>query len=341
LRDVFESGQHLLVIVNDVLDIARIEAGKLKLSMDRVELRPLFEQVLTVVSVQASAKGLKIVDETGSHDLPPVRCDESRLRQVLINLLGNAVKFTDEGWVSVRARAEQVAGHVLVEVQDTGVGIPADKQARVFEKFKQVDTSFTRRHGGSGLGLSISRRLVEMMGGYIELESAGAGLGTTVRFTLPIDVPEEDRPHRIQYDLLQISGPSEGTRVLVVDNDPGFRKYMKHLLSAQGFAVVTAGTFADALDAAERFRPVVALVDWVLPVSPTLAYGNGIDLIAALRQRFGVPTVLVTGHASQRAAAELARRDVSPLPPILQKPLDDQALTATLQKVLNTVTPKT
>jgi signal transduction histidine kinase/ActR/RegA family two-component response regulator len=341
LRDVFESGQHLLGIVNDVLDIARIEAGKLKLSMEPVELGPLVEQVLTVVSVQANAKGLRIVDETSQSTLPPVRGDGNRIRQVLINLLGNAVKFTDEGWVSLRARPNQVTGHVLVEVQDTGVGILPEKQAHVFEKFKQVDTSFTRRHGGSGLGLSISRRLVEMMGGYIELESPGAGLGTTVRFTIPIDVPEEDRPHRAQYDTLEIAGPSEGARLLVVDNDPGFRKYMKRILSKQGFAVVTAGTFADALDAAERFQPVVALVDWVLPVSPTLAYGNGIDLITALRQRFGVPTVLVTGHASQRAAAELARRDVKPLPPILQKPLDDEALRAALQRVLNTVTPGT
>jgi len=337
LRDVFESGQHLLGIVNDVLDIARIEAGKLRLTMERVELRPLLEQVLTVVGVQASAKGVRIVDDTLEAELPPVRGDRSRLRQVLINLLGNAAKFTDEGWVSLRARPDQVAGHVLIEVVDTGVGIPLEKQSHVFEKFKQVDTSFTRRHGGSGLGLSISRRLVEMMGGYIELESAGAGLGTKVRFTIPIDVPEEDRPHRAHYDTLQIAGPPEGARLLVVDNDPGFRKYMKHLLSRDGFAVVTVGTFADALDAAERFQPMVALVDWVLPVSPTLAYGNGIDLITILRQRFGVPTVLVTGHASQSAAAELARREVNPLPPILQKPLDDQALKATLQKILNTL----
>jgi signal transduction histidine kinase/ActR/RegA family two-component response regulator len=341
LRDVFESGQHLLGIVNDVLDIARIEAGKLRLSMGRVELRPLLEQVLTVVSVQADAKGLKIVDETAEILLPAVRADENRLRQILINLLGNAVKFTDEGWVSLRARTNQVAGHVLIEVQDTGVGIPLEKQAHVFEKFKQVDTSFTRRHGGSGLGLSISRRLVEMMGGYIELESAGAGLGTTVRFTLPIDVPVEDRPHRAEYDTLPIAGRREGVRVLVVDNDPGFRKYVKHILAREGFAVVTAGTFADALDAAERFHPAVALVDWVLPVSPTLAYGNGVDLIANLQQRFGLPTILVTGHASSRAEAELARREIKPLPPILQKPLNGQDLTATVQRVLNTLAPQT
>ena len=339
LRDVFESGQHLLGIVNDVLDIARIEAGKLKLTMERVEMRPLFEQVLVVVRVQADAKGIRIVDETGALPLPPVRGDAHRLRQVLINLLGNAVKFTDEGWVSLRANAETVAGHLQVEVQDTGIGIPRDKQAHVFEKFKQVDTSFTRRHGGSGLGLAISRRLVEMMGGSIALESPGKGLGTLVRFTIPLDAPVEDRPHRAAYDQLSIAGSSHGTRVLVVDNDPGFRKYLQRLLASEGFAVVTADSYADALDAADRFHPAVALVDWVLPVSTSLAYGNGIDLVAAFQQRFSLPSILVTGHEPDRAQAELSRRNLKPPTPILRKPLDAETLRETMQKVLTAHAP--
>jgi len=339
LADVFESGQHLLGIVNDILDIARIESGKLKLTLERVELRPLFDQVLTVVKVQADAKGLKLVDDTAA-ELPAVHGDPHRLRQILINLLGNAAKFTDEGWVSLRARADRVAGHVLIEVQDTGVGIPQEKQAVVFEKFKQVDTSFTRRHGGSGLGLAISRRLVEVMGGVIRLESPGSGLGTTVRFTIPIHVHVEDRPHRAKYDTLRIAGPANGSRILVVDNDPGFRKYLKQVLAREGFAVVTTGTFADALDAAERFRPVVALVDWVLPVSTALAYGNGIDLISVLHNRFALPSVLVTGHEPDTAAVELVRRDLHPLPPILRKPIEPPVLLATLQKVLSRLAPQ-
>jgi signal transduction histidine kinase/ActR/RegA family two-component response regulator len=339
LADVFESGQHLLGIVNDILDIARIESGKLKLNLERVELRPLFDQVLAVAKVQADAKGLKLVDDAAA-ELPAVHADPHRVRQILINILGNAVKFTDEGWVSLRARADRVAGHVLLEVQDTGMGIPVEKQTVVFEKFKQVDNSFTRRHGGSGLGLAISRRLVEMMGGFIQLESPGIGLGTTVRFTIPIHVPVEDRPHRAEYDTLRIAGPADGTRILVVDNDPGFRKYLKQVLSREGFAVVTTGTFADALDAAERFGPAVALVDWVLPVSTALAYGNGIDLISVLHNRFSLPSILVTGHEPDTAAVELIRRDLHPLPPILRKPVEPPALLAALQKVLSTLAPQ-
>ena len=334
LRDVFESAQHLLGIVNDILDIAKIEAGKLKLSPQRVELRPLFEQVLAVVSVQAEEKKLKLVDETAGRDLPPVRADENRLRQVLINLLDNAVKFTAQGGITLRAHTDRVPGHVLVEVQDTGVGVPAEQQAGLFEKFKQVDSSFTRRHGGSGLGLAICRRLVEMMGGQIELKSPGEGRGTTVRFTIPLDVPVEDEPHRARQEALRSAGPSEGVRVLVVDNDPGFRKYAQEVLVREGFAVVTAANFPDALDAVERFRPALAMVDWALPVSPSRAYGDGIDLMASLRQRFSLPAVLVTGHDPARARDQLSARNLKPLPPVLRKPLRAEELLDAVRQLL-------
>lgn len=334
LRDVYESAQHLLGIVNDILDIAKIEAGKLKLELGQVELRPLFDQVLMVVQVQAQEKELKLVDESASVSLPAVRADENRLRQVLINLLGNAVKFTEEGWVTLRTSTEKVSGHVLIEVEDTGIGIPPEKQDGLFEKFKQVDTSFTRRHGGSGLGLAISRRLVEMMGGQIELESAGEGLGTTVRFSVPIFALTEDRPHRADQPTLSIGGPAEGTRLLVVDNDPVFRKYLKEALGQEGFAVVTAASFMDALDAAERFHPAAAIVDWGLPMSPSKAYGDGIDLLAKLRERFAVPGVLVTGHDPEKARAQFQKRGLSPTPPVLGKPVDPERLRATLQRLL-------
>ena len=332
-RDVFESAQHLLGIVNDILDIAKIEAGKLKLSPERIELRPLFDQVLAVIAVQADEKKLKLVDETAGLALPPVRADEHRLRQVLINLLSNAIKFTDEGWVTLRADAGRIPGHVLVEVQDTGIGVPREKQAGLFEKFKQVDTSFTRRHGGSGLGLAISRRLVEMMGGRIELESPGEGLGTTVRFSVPQFGRVEDRPHRVESEVLEVAGSADGVRVLVVDNDPVFRKYLRELLVRDGFAVVTAASFANALDAAERFHPALAVVDWALPVSPGV-YGDGVDLIAALRQRHSLPTVLITGHELAAVEEALSRRQVVPRPPVLRKPLEGAVLRATVLRLL-------
>ncbi len=336
MREVFTSAQHLLDIVNDILDIARIEAGKLMMRPEPVELRSVFDHVLAVVSVQADEKRLRIVDETAGQALPLVRADANRLRQVLINLLGNAVKFTDQGWITLRAHTDRIPNHVLIEVQDTGIGIPKERQADLFEKFKQVDTTFTRRHGGSGLGLAISRRLVEMMGGRIELESPGRGLGTTVRFSVPVDLPVEDQPHRPDRETLFISGPTDGVRVLVVDNDPGFRKYLRDLLAREGFAVVTAASAADALSAAELFHPSVALVDWALPTSSGLAYGDGIDLIASFRQQFTLPALLMTGHDPAGAIAQLQKRNLSPLPPVLHKPLTPKTLLAAIQRVLRT-----
>ncbi len=196
MRDVYESAQHLLDIVNDILDVARIEAGKLKLSIEPVELRPLIDQVIAVVGVQAGAKNLQLVDDTRAQTLPAVLADKHRVRQILINLIGNAIKFTDKGRVTLRALPGRVPGHLFFEVQDTGIGIPADMQSKLFEKFTQVDTTFTRRHGGSGLGLTICRHLVEMMGGKIGLESPGDGSGTTVSFSLPLASEDEDRPRR-------------------------------------------------------------------------------------------------------------------------------------------------
>jgi CheY-like chemotaxis protein len=290
-----------------------------------------------VVQVQAQDKGLKLVDETAGAPLPAVLADENRLRQVLINLLGNAIKFTDEGQVTLRASADAVAGHVQLEVADTGIGIAPEKQAELFEKFKQVDSSFTRRHGGSGLGLAISRLLVEMMGGRVELTSAGEGLGTTVRFSVPVDAPEADQPHRAVRETLAVAGPSGGPRLLVVDNDPRFRKYAREVLAEQGYAVLTAGTVPDALDAVERFHPALALVDWALPVSPSKAYGDGIDLLATLQQRHALPGILVTGHDPEAALLQLQKRGLTPLPPVLRKPVDAASLAAAVQKQLHMI----
>ncbi len=334
MHDVYDSAQHLLTIVNDILDVAKIEAGKLKLNPEAVELRPLLDQVLAVVSVQAEAKHLKLVDETQNGDLPAVTADKHRLRQILINLLGNAVKFTDNGSVTLRASSEQVPGHLAFEIQDTGIGIPPEKQAQLFEKFTQVDSSFTRRHGGSGLGLAICRRLVEMMGGRIVLESRGAGAGTTVCFTLPLATEVEDTPHRLQQEALHAAGQKDGARVLVVENDPAFRKWLQEVFVAEGFSVVTAGSYPDGLDAAERFHPALAVVDWALPVSTKLVHGDGIDLITTFRDRFSLPAILVTGHEPAQAREQLSKHAFHPAPPVLRKPLESAELLAAVRAVL-------
>ena len=186
LRDVFTSGQHLLSLVNDLLDIARIEAGKTSLHLEDVRPRDVLDSTLPLAAVQAAPKNIKLRDETLGTALPPVRTDEVRFRQVLLNLLSNAVKFTPKGSITLRARCDAPEGFLRFEVEDTGVGISLEEREVVFQKFAQAVEGRARRYDGTGLGLAIAKGLVEVMGGQIGLESGTAGKGTLVWFTLPL-----------------------------------------------------------------------------------------------------------------------------------------------------------
>ncbi len=206
LRDVFSSAQHLLGLVNDILDIGRIEAGRMAVHVEDVEPRLVLDSTLPLVTIPAHEKGLELRDETRDSPLPFVRADEVRFRQVLLNLLSNAVKLTPAaaagqpaGRVTLRARvlpaaggpaAPDAHGFLRFEVVDTGIGIPEEKRDAVFELF--VQGSAGRRQGGSGLGLAISRRLVQIMGGTIGIESGDTGNGTAVWFTLPLAAKQEE-----------------------------------------------------------------------------------------------------------------------------------------------------
>ncbi len=181
-RNALESSYHLLSVINDLLDISRIEAGKMQLQIERVYVDELIEDVSSLFKVQADQKGL-IFEPSAKGSPLYASADVRRLKQVLINLAGNALKFTERG--GVRVSAEILDGQVGFTIKDTGIGIPRDQQNKLFQKFIQVDGSATRQYGGSGLGLVISKHLIEMMGGHIEIESKGAGTGTTVHFTIP------------------------------------------------------------------------------------------------------------------------------------------------------------
>ena len=186
LRDVFSSGQLLLRLVNDLLDISAIEAGKLALDVENLDTRAVLDSTLPLVAVQAASKSLQLIDETLEQTLPTVRSDEIRFRQVLMNLLSNAVKFTVRGCVRIRAIENQAEGHLRFEIEDTGIGVPTEKRNAVFEKFVRHDPKALRGVSGSGLGLAIAKRLVEMMNGEIGLEAGADGKGSIAWFTLPL-----------------------------------------------------------------------------------------------------------------------------------------------------------
>lgn len=186
LRDVFSSGQLLLRLVNDLLDISCIEAGKLALTLEPIDPRAIFDSTLPLVAVQAASKDLRLVDETLEENLPAILGDEIRFRQVLLNLLSNAVNFTSRGHVIVRAIPNGTHGFLRIEIEDTGMGIPEEKRDAVFEKFVRHDAQALRGISGAGLGLAIAKRLVEMMHGKIGLESGADGRGSLAWFALPL-----------------------------------------------------------------------------------------------------------------------------------------------------------
>jgi signal transduction histidine kinase len=188
LERIQQNGRHLLGLINDVLDLSKIEAGQLTLAPGDYSIRELVLDVVSATEALAAEKKLALEVDV-SPDLPRGRGDERRLTQVLMNLVSNAIKFTEAGSVCIKAKVED--GSFVVAVSDTGVGIAQVNRERIFEEFQQVDTSSTRKKGGTGLGLAIARRIVELHGGRIWVEST-PGQGSTFAFTLPLSVARQE-----------------------------------------------------------------------------------------------------------------------------------------------------
>jgi signal transduction histidine kinase len=187
LRLIQKNGQHLLHLINDVLDMAKIEAGRMNLSPERFTACEVLEEVTSITSTLASEKNIALFIEEDSNQDVKIYADRTRLRQVMINLVNNAIKFTENGKIALKVAAMEGA-RILVTVKDTGIGIPSDKLEAIFQEFTQVDSSSTRKAGGTGLGLPISRKLVEMHGGRLWAESTGIpGEGSTFFVELPVE----------------------------------------------------------------------------------------------------------------------------------------------------------
>jgi signal transduction histidine kinase len=196
LHKVYSTSQHLLALINDILDLSKIEAGKMPLNLELVQLPAIIEELSQTIRPMVDHKGLSY-EATVARLLPPIRTDRTKIKQVLLNLVSNAIKFTHKGKVSVAA--EPRAGGVRIIVQDTGIGIKAEHVGAIFDDFRQLDQSHTREFGGTGLGLSITRKLLSLLGGTIAVEST-YGVGS--RFT--VDLPEtrtdegvRDGPHAV------------------------------------------------------------------------------------------------------------------------------------------------
>jgi len=283
-----KSGNTLLDLINDILDFSKIEAGQLSIERATFDIRQCVEEAADLVLPRAVEKGLELVysiDATAPWGLVG---DLARVRQVLVNLANNAVKFTSQGIVLIEVKrgAERSNGHVelVFSVKDTGIGIPADRMDRLFKSFSQVDSSTTRLYGGTGLGLAICKQLVELMGGRIWVESE-AGKGSTFSFTI---VSQEDLPPQKLEPRVEL----KGKRVLVIDGLAVNRTSFVHELELQGMTAISAASGGDALellDGHEAFD--VAVLDAQLPDMEGVALGERIHGMASHRT---LPLVMLT-----------------------------------------------
>ncbi len=329
VETVQSSGQHLLTLINDILDLARIDAAKLQLQPTEIDLAAFLALVSAIIRVKAEEKGLKFVQDWG-RELPfIVRVDEGRLRQVLLNLLGNAVKFTDSGQVALRVRAAAVAGAHLIEdgadamvrlrfsVEDSGIGMGEDQLARIFRPFEQAAAT-PRREGGAGLGLAISQQLVSLMGGEIHVQSQ-LGRGSLFRFEL--DLPVVAHPSLVMPAPRNASGyAGEPRTVLIVDDVPENGAMLMDALIPLGFDVFSATNGEEAIQQAERLRPDLIVIDVMMPVMDGLEATRRIRRSPSLAH---TPVIAVTADATQEEEAKCRAAGADGF---ISKPIDQNVL---------------
>lgn len=296
-----DSANTLGCLLNDVLDLARIESGHLELKDDPFDLEDAVGVVAALFRAQARAKGLDFAVTVAPAARGGYRGDVVRLRQILANLLSNAVKFTERGGVAVRVEVARIEDgeRLAITVRDTGVGIPADVKARLFRRFEQGDGSITRRFGGSGLGLAISRTLAQAMGGELAVESA-PGLGSSFRLT--VDLPrqaeggdqEHARPEPAQSPALEDAAPP---RVLLAEDNPANRRVVSLILEAVGAVLTCVENGAEAVAAAEAAAFDLVLMDMQMPVMDGLTAIRTIRLREAAAGLAPTPIYALTANA--------------------------------------------
>ena len=326
-----ESAETLLRMINNILDLAKLEAGQRDLHPQRLDVPAFLKEMADIIEPQARSKGLALLLEEGDEMPASAVLDREKLSRVLINLLSNAVKYTSQGTVVLRANRWQ--GSIAFEVEDTGAGVPAHLVAAAFEPFRQIRTSSGEAPRGTGLGLPISKQLVELMGGDL-LFNSREGKGTRVSFTLP-ELPEPSEPAAgasrwskgVTPAGLDAAGRSH--RVLIVEDDASSRYGLKSLLESEGYRVEEAGSLAEAESLAGRLRPDVVVLDITLPD------GDGAEWLR-LRQKKGrleFPVIALTGVTADEDRRRIEQSGVGA---VLSKPVNVNLLFEALRDCLIT-----
>ncbi len=331
LEKIQKAGNHLLELINSVLDLSKIEAGKMDLYLETFDVPTVLRDVVATVQPLIQQKSNRLVLECPD-DLGAMRADVTKVRQALFNLLSNASKFTDQGTITLTAAREDTdsAPWMIFRVTDTGIGMTSEQLGNLFQAFSQADASTTRKYGGTGLGLVITRRFCQLMGGDVDVDSA-AGMGTTFTIRLPARVAERDTDGAAPAT---VAAPTAAARaagtVLVIDDDPAARELLENFFRKEGFAVASAGGGADTVRLARELRPVLITLDVMMP---------GVDGWAVLSQLKAdpvladIPVIMVTIVDDRNLGYALGATEY------LTKPVDRERLAAIVRKYRRAGTP--
>lgn len=329
LKVVISEGERLTTLINDVLDLAKIESGRVEWKMEEVSIEALIDRAKAVTSTLFVEKNLSLELDVQA-GLPTVRADHDRMLQVLINLLSNAVKFTNQGTVSIKAKQE--SSHLVVSITDSGIGIAPEDQAKVFEKFKQAGDTLTDKPKGTGLGLPICKEIVEHHGGQLWLESE-LGKGSTFYFSLPLQtsgIKPLDLERLMQQLREQVSASGSTKRngsaeILVVDDEPHIRNLLRQELTEAGYRVREASNGREAIELTRKEHPDLIILDVMMPEM------NGFDVAAVLKndpKTLDIPILILSIVQDQERGYRLG------IDRYLTKPIDTEKLFAEVSTLI-------
>ncbi len=338
VQEIFDSGHQLLKLINDILDLSKIETGKTDLAISAVDLSQLLNNCIGMIKERAIRRNLTLELQIKEDDFfgKEILADELRLKQIIVNLLSNATKFSPVGG-HVRLEAERSGHELMISVSDTGIGIKHEDQERIYGTFERLDFSFSRPEPGTGLGLALVRKLVELHGGRVWVESEGEGKGSTFRFVIPFleagkenpeDAPLKDRNDTTDGSIQGIVMAGKHPRVLVVeDNGPNIR-LITNLLEAGGYEPLLAFSAEEGIKMAGRENPSVILMDISLPGI------NGLSATRALKENPAtnhIPVIALTAHAMKDDETRVREAGCDAY---ILKPVDTEIFNATISKLI-------
>jgi CheY-like chemotaxis protein/nitrogen-specific signal transduction histidine kinase len=316
LQKIESAGRHLLGLINNILDLSKIEAGKMDVFIEAVDIQALVKEVLSIVKPLAD-KSENVIEVICPADIGSFRSDQTKVKQCLLNLLSNANKFTSKGTLTLRVAREDNSW-VCLRVSDTGVGMTQEQLGRLFQAFSQADVSTTKRFGGTGLGLAITKHFCTMLGGDVTVEST-PGAGSTFIIRLP---DQAVAPAAVEAPAPEMAPADGRATVLVVDDDASVRGLLTKTLEREGYRVISAGNGVEALALAREHRPQAITLDVLMPQMDGWGALKELKADAELRD---IPVIMVTVLNERGMAIPLGAAD------FVTKPVDRQRLTAILR----------